>query len=577
MRVAIPRILRAPRVSIPLIAILVTLPSLGVGLFDDDIWQRRFLLDHLNGARSDGWWQMFTVAAPSAIPALVYTGVLPWWTSPHFKLSFFRPLAVATHYLDYAVWPHATWLMHLQNTVWYAVLCLCVFGFYRRALGPGRAASLAAFMYAIDDAHLEAAAWLSARNTILTAMFGVGTLVLLEESSAARSRRHAILAALSLSLAHLSSEGAVGVWAYILGGIAFSKRHARRHSLIAIVPCAIVSLGFVLLTNLLDYRVVGSGAYIDPRVRPVEFAQAVVERMPNLLSAQFGPPAWLSRLAGQAALATALSIGVAVGWLVVLAAGLRFMKWKPELRGLAVGMLGCLLVACAARPEPRLLLFAGLGAHALMAECLIAAWECVARSSWRQHAGAGCAVAWIATLHLALPPVASLTVPEWYRERHRARLAAAEAMEIGPSDAGRTVAILNGPSYFDALSICTYRVELWPPSWRALHILGTSEHPVTLVRPAPQRLLLEAEGGYLSERTSQQARSPDEPFAVGQTISLFGLDVVVAATTSSGRPTRIRLELPPEPEERMRFLNWNAKRQTFERIALPRVGESVRL
>jgi hypothetical protein len=151
-------------------------------------------------------------------------------------------------------------------------------------------------------------------------------------------------------------------------------------------------------------------------------------------------------------------------------------------------------------------------------------------------------------------------------------------MEIGPEDAARVIAILNGPSYFDALSICTYRLALWPHPWRAVHILGASVQPVQLTRVGPDSLVLETANGYLLEHTSQQARSPDEPFAAGQTIDLEGaVHVVVDAVTPDGRPQRIRLELPSDHTETMRFLNWNEARRTFTRIVLPSVGGKVQL
>jgi hypothetical protein len=562
---------------IGLVALLFGLPSLRAGYFNDDIWQRWFLLGHIQGTRSEPWWQLFGIPHAGAVPGVVFYGLVPWWTSARFQLSFFRPLAVITHFADYTFWPNTPWLMHLQSVVLYALLCVAVAKLYRRLLTVAAVATTAGLLYALDEAHLEAVAWIAARNSVLTALFCTLTLLFVERQREARSARFVLLAALSLACAHASSEGAIAVWPYILGWTLFLGRRPLPATLLGLTPLALVSIGFSVLTPHFGYTVVGGGAYVDPRVRPLEFAHVALFRLPLLLWEQFGPPAWLAQLAADLSLEKALQLACAAGWLLVCAVALPRVWRKPELRALLLGTLGSALVVCAARPEPRLLLMVGLGAHALCAELLIACWQGIAGSRGLRRVGWQFGVVWLATLQLVLALVGSFAVPAWYRQRHQSFLHSAATMDVAPSDAGKVVAILNGPSYFDALSICTYRLDLTPHPWLAVHILGAAEDPVTLTRPDPNSLALEPTRGYLLERTSQQARAPDEPFVVGQTIPLNGLAVVIDAVTDTGRPQRIRLMLPPGYEQRIRFLNWNPATQTFEHFSLPPVGGRVRL
>lgn len=555
-----------------LIALVFALPSLGAGYFNDDIWQRWFVLDHIQGTRIDPWWQLFGIPHAGAMPDTIFHGLLPWWTSAHFQLSFFRPLAVVTHFVDYLLWPNTPWLMHLQSILLYALLCVAVVRLYRRLLTGAGVATTAALLYAVDEAHLEAVAWIAARNSVLTAIFSTLTLLFLERQRESGSGRFALLAALSLVLAHLSSEGAFAVWAYILGWTLFVARRPLRATLLWLTPAALVSIGFAVVTAHLGYTVVGGGAYVDPRVRPIEFLHVVLLRFPLLLWEEFGPPAWVARWVAETSFNEPVQLACAGAWLLVCAVALPRVWRQPELRALSVGTLGSALAVCAARPEPRLLLMVGLGAHALCGAVLVACWQNVAGSRGLLRISWQFGVVWLATLHLVLAPVGSFTVPAWYRQRHQSFLHSAATMDVGPGAADKVVAILNGPSYFDALSICTYRLDLNPHPWLAVHILGASTEPVTLSRTDPNSLTLEPASGYLLERTSQQARASDEPFAIGQTIALHGLTVLVDAVTDTGRPTRIRLNLPPAHEQRVRFLNWDRATQTFQHITLPPVG-----
>jgi hypothetical protein len=434
-------------------------------------------------------------------------------------------------------------------------------------------------LYALDDTHLEAIAWLSARNSILTALFCVLGLSAFDAAARGSHKVKAtLLLAVFVTLAHLSSEGAVAVWAYILSRLIFEGRDLGRSSKAALALAAAVTAAFSILTHIAQYRVVGSGAYIDARVRPAEFASVVPERLLELMREQFGAPRWLSDWVR----GTAFEIPLQVATIVALAALAVFAgaRWRHDSRlwAVALGMLGSALVVCGARPEPRLLLLVGVGASALLAAALVTCWRSLNTEHASVHRVALLVAGGIAAiLHLVAPTLASATVPEWYRSRNRAYVDAAASMQIGLEDPTRSVVILQAPSYFDALSTCMYRLAQRPISWRSVHIVGISQRRVTLRRADYQTLVLEPEHGYLLERTSQQARSPDEPFVAGEAIALDEFTLVVDAITSTGRPQRLRLELGADYEARLRFLTWNPSHQTFERVVLPSVGESIEL
>lgn len=117
---------------------LLTLPSLGVGLVADDLSQRlRFIgspkLPEIAARPGD----MFTFADgdPVQTRRLMDRGFWPWWTVDTILASFWRPLTVLTHRLDYWLWPNEPVLMHAHSIDWLAVLSAVVTVLYRRVMG----------------------------------------------------------------------------------------------------------------------------------------------------------------------------------------------------------------------------------------------------------------------------------------------------------------------------------------------------------------------------------------------------------------------------------------------------------
>ncbi|MBM3290559.1 MAG: hypothetical protein FJY92_10440, partial [Candidatus Hydrogenedentes bacterium] len=104
-------------------------------------------------------------------------GVFPWWAVTNAKLCFFRPLAAATHWLDYRHFTDNAWAMHVQNVVWFALMCGLAFVLYREIGSAPWIAWLAAFMYAADESHGQAVGWISSRNTLMVACAAMVVLI----------------------------------------------------------------------------------------------------------------------------------------------------------------------------------------------------------------------------------------------------------------------------------------------------------------------------------------------------------------------------------------------------------------
>ncbi|HEX4940456.1 MAG TPA: hypothetical protein VFX11_17425, partial [Candidatus Kapabacteria bacterium] len=151
------------------LATLLALPSLWSGLVADDYYHAaRFLAPGLlPDIGSYSLFDLFAVSdgASATNTRLVEQGLLPWWTDSQFRFQLWRPLAEASHWLDYRLWPSSPWLMHLHQLAWFAALQLVVLLFYRR-LFPAQALGVLAFALFVLSANFsQTVTWLAARNT----------------------------------------------------------------------------------------------------------------------------------------------------------------------------------------------------------------------------------------------------------------------------------------------------------------------------------------------------------------------------------------------------------------------------
>ena len=158
---------------------LVALPSLAGGRVVDDHWHRITLAPHDPSWSSlaKPWYELFTFydGDPARTHRIVDMGLSPWWTDPNVTLAFFRPVAAATHLLDYRLWPSHPWIMHAHSLAWFAALVAVAAWVYRR-LCPGWVGGLAGLLFALDHNHGIPIAWIANRNALIAGVFAIACL-----------------------------------------------------------------------------------------------------------------------------------------------------------------------------------------------------------------------------------------------------------------------------------------------------------------------------------------------------------------------------------------------------------------
>src|SRR3972149_2266289 len=140
--------------------------------------------------------------------ALMRDGIRAFWDDPEAKLAFMRPLSSLSHYVDHLVCGSSGWFMRLHSLAWSALLLFSVRALYRKLLGPSLLATLAIFLYAVDDGRGWLVSWVAARNAVAATALSVLALLYYVLAREQRQLGYQLAAPLMLALALLAGEGA---------------------------------------------------------------------------------------------------------------------------------------------------------------------------------------------------------------------------------------------------------------------------------------------------------------------------------------------------------------------------------
>ena len=563
------------------LAVLLALPSLGVGWMIDDYYHRTVLLGtsrfrDLLGTPSEMF--RFFRGDPDRTGRLMDIGLFPWWTDPGLKAEFLQALTVLTHRLDYALWPDSPALMHAHSLFWLGAVVAVTAAFYRRMLGATWAAGVAALLFAVDDARGTTVGFLANRNVLVAATFGVSALIAHDRWRREGSRPSAMLSPLLLLAALFSKEEGIGTCAYLAAYAMFVDPGGRWRGILRLWPYAAAVVGWAALRASWGYGVRDVGLYIDPLTDTGRFLTAATGRLPILLLGQWSPiPADLAAVLTPRGLAVLWWFALAFLGLVLFAMA-PLLRRDPLARFWAAGMLFATIPVCATLPMDRLLTFIGIGASGLLAQF----WAFVfggavgapSRAMWRVPAStlAGLFIAVYAVLApIALPFRAGNPLgPRWVEERLYVRT------PLGSSVGDRTVVIVNAPSPAHAGYLILRRELSGQSVPRHTRVLAPAIPSVIIRRLDERTLAIRPQGGYLRWALDQVFRSERRRFAPGEQVRLTGMTVTVTALTTDGRPAEatFQFDVPLESPS----LLWLCFRgDGFEPFTPPAVGQEVEI
>ncbi len=250
-----------------LVALMLRAPTLGWGFLSDD----HGLMLVLEGAVEHPrlrWWNLFDFGSAGE------NDFTPWWTSPNWKVRFFRPLSSATHALDAALFGRNALGHHAAQLGWFALLLLALARFYRDAGLPPRLALTAVAVVALDDGSLLPTGWIANRNALLESLAACCA-----GSFALRTRRGATtrnaLAALGCALVSCACKES-GLATFVLVGAIWATTSPRTPRLRRWALGSAALAGVYLAALLAAGYGASSGFYPTPWNAPVQYLRSAL-------------------------------------------------------------------------------------------------------------------------------------------------------------------------------------------------------------------------------------------------------------------------------------------------------------
>jgi hypothetical protein len=553
------------------LVLVLLFPTVWSGLSIDDLFQRMMVEGKLGSFA--GRFDLFDLISRNASERahLEELGIYPWWIGPHTQVSYWRPLAALTHVIDYSWWPRAAWFMHLENLAWYAALVLACAALYRRFLPVAWVAGFATAYYAFDQAHACPAAWVANRNALMSALFGILSLVAHDRWRSQRRPWFGVLAWAAFALALLSAEAGIAIAGYTIAyAVCFEAGEGRsvRGRALSLLPYILVAAVWRVAYRALGHGALGSGANVDPLLHRGVFLARFAQTGPLLLASDVVgvPPEILFAHPQWTAVATVGSVAV----LALL--GYTALPWLRSDRSTRFFVVGALLSAFpfgGTFPSDRYVFWAGIGVMGVIAQLV--------GGVFGERTGPGGTLRYVVCCAcILLRGVASPAVfplrsaaPGLIQDEFERMV---ETIPRGPGFSGQTVVVLNAPIDGFEGFVPIVAMAKGEPAPAHMYLLYAGTDSATVTRTSRDTLEERVEAGWFSRLEDQCYR--DTPLHAGDVIDLAGMRAEVTSMTSDGRPDAVRFAFSADLDDgTILLLSWGP--HGFERVMPPPRGGTL--
>jgi len=599
-------------IVLAVLAIVVMLPAVRHGWFLDDMMFRARLLessgiDEQLGQDSGLFRRMDSLSEVmsglyafighrESVEEVMNYGVVPWWTDPDCRISFWRPVTSFSIWFDYQLFPNSGALQHLHSILWFGGAIFVLTVLYRRLTGTIWIAGLAGLLYALDESNYVPVAFIANRNAVLALFFGLLAVLMHDKWRRERFVGGAILSCVFMALSLLSAEGGIATMAYLAAYAFTLDRGGWARRIASLLPAAAVIVVWRVVHTALGYATYASGIYIDPGSEPLRFAKAVLERAPVLLCGQLGGPfseAYYFFSYSARVKVLLVVIGLLLLLLVVL---MPLLRKDRAARFWLLGMLFAVVPICATMASNRNLLFVGVGAMGLVAQFIGGMlsqeeWS-IQRRLWRAPAWMFCFM--LLFFHVVWAGGGRVVAP-WVYSKWTAATEATFDIELpGEAQKHNIVAVnaslplflvgLPAKSALDGFGV-PKSVRALAPAFSPLEITRT-EDKVLEVKALTGSLLFceKPEGHWLHfvfflQDFNTIFRDVAKRFTSGDRVELRGVTVEVKEIDRHGWPTMVAFWFDASLDDAaFRWVKWEwTSGGRYVPFDMPAVGESVEI
>ena len=584
-------------------AILVMLPALKTGLMADDLVQRAVELrpDQLPARLRDAGIPPDSGSLGTVLrdlfpginrmaPVKNY-GLLPWWTPDDMKLGLWRPLTAFTHWLDYRLFPDSPALMHAHNIAWFAAIVFLVTVMYRKLMGLGWAAGLAALLFLLDGYTYFPVMFVANRGFIMSLCFGLLCFYEHHQWRSAKSRSGLWLSALFLALSLFANEGGASTFAFILAYALVIEMGSFRKRALTVLPAVLVIALWRTIYKLGGFGLSHVGLYIDPANEPFEFGRVAIPRAMALLGGQ------ITGVAPDLLFAIKPSLHplvIALYSASVLAALAVFLPWvrrdKTAAFWLAVALLAAIPAATVA-PLSKNLGFVAVGVYGLMASFVAALvtrpGPLPERLTYRIPAWIVCGL--LLLLHIPVAIAGRVLTVQTIASGSKA-MSSFINVDKSSNMENKNVIVVNAPCAITLAYMPFYKAYSHQPLPRTLRTLVPGCTSFDVQRTDEQTLVIQSRTSdiftcddvgpvhiaYIFSACNVAVGVPKSK--KGDRHDLSGLTVEVLETNVADVATRVAFRFDaPLASPDFRWLWWDWRTLSYRPFTIPTIGQSVTL
>lgn len=479
----------------------------------------------------------FSSGSPDKMMELVNLGVLPWWADLNVKISFFRPLAEITHWVDYRLWPSYPSMMHIQNTLWYLADILIV-GFFARRIFRDKSpliAGLAALMFAICGAHSVAVTWIANRNALMSTFFGILALFFHDKWRYESSPKALLFSLASLVTALLSAEYGLSAIPFLIGYAFFYDKSSVKQRINSLIPALSITLIYLLFYLKSGFGAKNSELYTSPSDGLSVFLATILRRIPEMLGADFsGLTLHLLGTPGLKNIAYSLYV---VSFLAITPVLIR----SAAARFLCIGTIGALVPVSSVEPSDRVLIFSSLGAMPIIAEAILYWWETTKSviSKTPQKIISYSALSLLILLHLIISPLQSLPLYLMPAQMHENMvMKPVESIQQNSNIANKTLILVNPHRLLVSMYFMPILITDGKAAPKNMLSLAPGVNPVKIERINEDTLLISPEKGFILNAEDWYPHSHKTGYKVGDTFHLADVTITIENLNEFNAPDR---------------------------------------
>lgn len=603
------------------IAAIVYARGLALGYIADDFWQLAAVEGRFGPHRDPLSNYTFVFERAATVQAHRQRGSLPWWTTDDWHFGMLRPLSSLTLEVDYRLFPRRPLLSHLHSYLWFAAMLVAAERFMRRVFVLHRVANdrppaafwvpaLALVCFAIDESQGYTLMWIANRCALVSATFALLAIDAHLEAGAsddedarrAARRREWLWWALAFAGGEYATCGAAYLLAYELVG----RDDGWRSRLWALVPATACTAVFVVLYLLYGASSMGLAEYADPFVETGRFFRELGYKLPRLaaevwtsvpadhreLISRSAEYEWLWRRVGPEGVGATEGPWrhAALSGVALLAMGVALVAalWgapthvRRTATWCALGSLLGLVPVSSTMPQPRLLMFAGLGpaiVFALLTERAVAGLRALSSAGVRARIG-HVAIALLALLAVGLDVVVE-SVTTWRAHGRMQEITGALrtmwARGLAPDevDESKQVVVLAAPEFMTTVhgyGMSNVYFERMPAGW---HTLAFGQRAYLARRTDDDVLEINAIGeGMFTHRDERSFRRASEAFELGDRVDVGLYEAEIWRMHPSGGVQAVRFHFDRSLDDPSLVLLM-AKPRGLTRIDAPPVGGSL--